>query len=205
MNKKPIDLILLDAEVAAYKLQHPEQFDKIKEYLNLPYFIMWRESSKPLFRTSPAQKFVIYTVPVNRPQGLVYEEYVTPAPILMRFPFVFKFLSTFRENTNQFEQQMANYFKNKRNLLILDGERFEIMPANKDELGSLEIVDREGQGRTLYITTYNLEVIGYLRDLKDIQKREAVNTIALKITEKTEGVFGSEETIINQTELNLKK
>lgn len=205
IGKKPVDLILLDAEVAAYKYQNAEQFDKIKEYLNLPYFIMWRESAKPLYRSSPAQKFITYSVPTHKPQGLVYEEYLVPAPMYMKFPITFKFLTTFRENTNQLEQQMAEYFKNKRNLIILDGERFEIMPANKDTLGILEIIDREGQGRTLYVTTYQLEVIGYLRDSKDVQKREAVNTLSVRMTEKTESISGSEEITISEVEVKLKK
>lgn len=204
IGKKPLDLILLDAEVATYKFQNAEQFDKIKEYLNLPYFIVWRESARPLFRTSPSQKFVIYTVPTQKPQGLVYEEYIAPAPIFQVFPITLKFLSTFRENTNQLEQQMSKYFENKRNILFVDGERFEIKPANKDQLGTLEIEDREGQGRTLYITTYQLEIIGYLRDAKDIQKREKINTFALKMTEKTESVNGSEEIILSQAEVNIK-
>jgi len=205
IGKKPLDLILLDAEVATYKFQNAEQFDKIKEYLNLPYFIMWRNSARPLFRTSPAQKFVTYTVPTQKPQGLVYEDYIVPAPIYQVFPITLKFLTTFRENTNQLEQQMSKYFENKRNILFLDGERFEIKPANKDTLGTLDIEDREGQGRTLYITTYELEVIGYLRDSKDVQKRERPNTIALKMIEKTEDPYTKEESILSEVEVSIKK
>ena len=203
IGKSPLEIILLDAEVAAYKFQHPEGFDPTKEFLNLPYLIMWRDSTIPLFRTSPSYKFICYTVPTQKPQGLVYEEYLCPAPVFSKFPYTFKFLTTFRDHSNQMESYMLNYFKNKRNLIILDGERFEIMPASKDVLGSLEIIDREGQGRTLYVTTYSLDVVGYIRDAKDIQKRERPNTFNLKIVEKIGGDEGSDEIIINETEINM--
>ena len=193
VGKKDIELILLDAEVAAYKFQHPESMDKDKEFLNLPYLISYRNSSIPLFKTSPARKYICYTIPTQKPQGLVYEEYISPAPVWLRFPYSLKFFSTLRDSTNQVEQQMLTYFKNRRNIIMLDSERFEIKTTDKELRGNLEIVDREGQGRTLYITSYELEIIGYLRDLNDVQKREKPNTYALTVSERVIGASGRDE------------
>jgi len=197
----PIDLILLDTEVSAYKQLHPEAFDKVKEYLALPWFLVWRGAAKPLFKVNPAKKDVIYSIPTMKPQGLVYEEYVAPAPIYMKFPYTFKFLTAFRENTNQVETQIIEYFKNRRNVLIQDGERFEIKMVDKDALGELVVADREGTGRTLYTMTYQLEVIGYLRDSKLTQKREAINSITIDLSERIEG---KEEILISQSVTKLK-
>lgn len=198
---KGMDMIMLDTEVAAYKQLHPEAFDKVKEYLALPWFISWRGAAKPLFKVNPSKKDVIYSIPTMKPQGLVYEEYVAPAPIYMRFPYTFKFVTAFRENANQIETQMIEYFKNRRNVLILDGERFEIKMVDKDNLGETVVGDREGTGRTLYTMTYQLEVIGYLRDSKLTQKREAINSITVSLTERIEG---DEEILISQSVTKLK-
>jgi hypothetical protein len=197
---KELDLLMLDAEVASLRFQNPEKFDAIKEFLNLPYFTCWRREASLLYRTSPSNKPAIYVIPTMKPQGVVYEEWITPHPIVLKFPYVFKFMSTLRENINTFEKLMLEYFKNKRNVLILDNERFEIQPTDQKKLSELEVKDREGEnGQTLYILTYNIDVIGYLRDLKDIQKRERPNTIVLTISEKTKIGIEESETL-NRTE-----
>lgn len=193
---KELDLLMLDAEVASLRFQNPEKFDTIKEFLNLPYFTCWRTASSPLYRTSPSNKPAIYVIPTMKPQGVVYEEWITPHPIMLKFPYIFKFMSTLRDNINTFERYMLEYFKNKRNVLVLDGERFEIQPADSKKPSELEVKDREGEnGQTLYILTYNIDVIGYLRDLKDIQKRERPNTIVLTMSEKTVDGNGDSETL----------
>ena len=183
---KELDLISLDAEVASYRFQNPEKFDKVKEFLNLPYFTYWRNASQPLYRTSPSNKPAIYTIPTMKPQGMVYEEWITPNPIITKFPYVFKFVSTFRDNVNTFEREMLEYFKNKRNVLLLDNERLEIQCQEFKKPMEIEVKDREGQsGQSCYILTYNIDVIGFLRRLEDIQKKERPNVIVLIMSEKT--------------------
>ncbi len=181
---KELDLLMLDAEVASLRFQNPEKFDEIKEFLNLPYFTCWRRESSPLYRTSPSNKPAIYVIPTMKPQGLVYEEWITPHPIMTKFPFTFKFMTTLRDNLNQFERFMLEYFKNKRNVLLLDNERFEIMPEDFKKMSTLEVKDRQNNGQSLYVLDYNINVIGFLRDLKDVQKRERPNKIVLFMEER---------------------
>lgn len=198
---KELDLIPLDAEVASYAFQNPEKFDKIKEFLNLPYFTYWRDASQPLYRTSPSYKPAVYVVPTMKPQGVVYEEWITPYPLMTKFPFVFKFMSTFRDSVNAFEREMLQYFKNKRNVLLLDNERFEIQCQEFKKPMSIEIKDREGQnGQSLYILTYNIDVIGWLRKTEDIQKRERPNTVVLTMSEKADNQNNNNLETLNTVE-----
>lgn len=198
---KELDLILLDAEVASFRFQNPEKFDKIKEFLNLPYFTCWRLASQPMYRTSPSSKPAIYTIPTMKPQGMVYEEWITPNPIITKFPYEFKFMSTFRDSVNVFERFMLEYFKNKRKALVLDNERFEIQCQDFKKPCEIEIKDREGQnGQSLYILTYNIDVIGYLRRIEDIQKRERPNTIVLTMSEKTNNTENQNSETLNSVE-----
>ncbi len=192
IRNKNLDLILLDAEVASLKFQHPENFNKIKEYLNLPYFVGWRAGSgKLLYRTSPSKKSIIYTIPTMKPQGLVYEEYIMPSPQLLKFPYTLKFLSTYRQSLNEFEVYMTNQFKNKLNQIEVDKERFIISPVDTKDAGKLDVNKRESNGRTLYTLTYDLEITGYLRDISQVQKREKPNTFNIQISERTESVNGN--------------
>lgn len=188
VGEKLLNLIPLDADVAAFKFQTPAQFDEQKGYLNFPYFTMWRTGTSPEanIRVSPAHKPSIYTIPRKKAQGIVYDEYIMPAPQLLRAAYTFKFVTTYREHTNEFEQQMLQYFKNKRNLVIVDNERFEIMPADATAPSALEVADRDGsQGYSLYVLTYELAVVCYLRDISQIQKRERPNTYDIKIIERS--------------------
>jgi hypothetical protein len=179
-----LDLLMLDAEIASLRFQNPEKFDEVKEFLKLPYFTCWRKESSPLYRTSPSNKPAIYVIPTMKPQGLVYEEWITPHPIMTKFSYIFKFMTTLRDNLNQFERFMLEYFKNKRNVLLLDRERFEIMPEDFKKINSLEVKDRNVNGQSLYVLDYNINVIGFLRDLKDVQKRERPNVISLNMSER---------------------
>lgn len=188
VGEKLLNLIPLDADVAAFKFQTPAQFDEQKGYLNFPYFTMWRTGVGPeaSSRTSPSHKPAIYTVPKKKGQGIVYEEYIMPVPQLLRASYTFKFVTTYREHTNEFEQQMLQYFKNKRNLVVVDKERFEIMPTAAPTPSTLEVADRDGsQGYSLYILTYELAVVCYLRDINQIQKRERPNTYDIQIVERS--------------------
>lgn len=200
ISNKQIGLILIDAEVASLQHNNFEQFDTVKGYLNMPYFTVWRSGISPWIRSSPSNKPIIYTIPKKKAQGIVYEEYIMPVPKVEKLHFVFKFLSVYREHLNQFESQMNDYFKNKRNVLVLDNERFEIMPANQDERGSLEVTDREGvNGQTLYVLTYEVDVIAYTRRIEDIQKRERPNAVEFTIVDDS----GAQLTQIDQVATRL--
>jgi len=194
---KDLDLLMMDAEVGSLRFQNPERFDEIKEFLSLPYFTFWRKESQPLYRTSPSNKPAIYVIPKMKPQGLVYEEWITPHPIMTKFPFIFKFISTLRDNVNQFERYMLEYFKNKRNVIVLDNERFEIMPSDYKKPSTLEVKERQKQGQSLYVITYEIDLIGYLRDAKDIQKRERPNKLLITLKEKSDRENITGETIGN--------
>jgi hypothetical protein len=186
---KQLNLIELDSEVASQRFENPEQFNKIKQYLNLPYFTMWRpDAGTQFFRTSPSFKPIIYCIPKMKPQGLVYTEWITTAPIFYKFPYNLLFLTTYRENANTFEQYMMQYFKNKRAIICLENERFEIQPVNPKKLADMETTDRDGKsGQSIYKLSYNLELVAYTRKAEDIQKRERVNRYIVNI----EGVTGN--------------
>jgi hypothetical protein len=182
---KDLPLIQLDTEVASTIFQNHEQINNYKKYINLPYFTVWRSKTSPMYRVSPSYKPVIYAVPKMKAQGLVYEEWITPPPQMQNLTYVFKFLTNYRSTTNEHEEQMMRYFKNKRNVILLDNERFEISPASSDTLGTLETIEREGvESQTLYVLTYELNLLCYIRKLEDIQKRERPNRIAMSFKEK---------------------
>ncbi len=136
IRDKQLGLIQLDAEVASTIFQSHEQINNYKKYINLPYFTVWRSKSSPLYRVSPSYKPIIYSIPKTKPQGVVYEEWITPPPQLQKLSYVFKFLSNYRASVNEHEEQMMRYFKNKRNIIVLDKERFEIQPAAEDTIGT---------------------------------------------------------------------
>lgn len=193
---KALNLIPLDAEVASMRFQNPQAFDNNKQYLNLPYFTMWRTGVNPLTRTSPSNRPTTYVIPKKKAQGVVYEEYIMAPPQLLKLSYTFKFVTTFREYLNELESQFLEYFKNKRNVIEWDKERFEIMPNEQFTLGALDTVEREGSnGQTLYVVTYELQVIGYTRDISQIQKRERPNTYTLSLKEQS----GSTLTTVSDT------
>lgn len=197
---KSVNLISLDADVASMRFQNPQSFDTGKQYLNFPYFTYWRSATNPLTRNSPTNKPSIYVVPRKLPQGVIYTEYIVPPPILLKLNYTFKFITTFRDHLNEFETQMLDFFKNKRNIVIWDGERFEIMPNEQFTGGTLETVDREGSvGQSMYVITYDLQVIAYTRDISQIQKRERPNTYSFQVVERS----GPELISISSTESRI--
>ncbi len=200
INTKALNLISLDSDIASMRFQNPQSFDTGKQYLNFPYFTFWRSATNPITRTSSMNRPTTYIVPKKLPQGVVYTEYIVPPPVLIKLNYTFKFIATFRDSINEFETQMLDYFKNKRNLVIWDNERFEIMPNEQFILGAIETVDREGGvGQSMYVVTYELQVIAYTRDVSQILKRERPNTYSLQVVERT----GSVLTSIDQTETRI--
>ena len=178
-------LILLDKEAASIRYENYGQYDLLTEYLIPPFFTMWRVGTSPLFRTSPAHKIINYLKPVKKDGGLIYEEYIMPAPRWEVLTYDFKFITNFRERINEIEDQFNEYFKNKRNVITLDtGEKFEIKPKNQDERGSLEKLTRNSnQLQFSYVISYQFDVIGYIRKNENIQKRERPNKIEYSIQE----------------------
>jgi len=175
---RQIPIILLDAELTSLQNQNYLQFDQDKKFLNLPFFTMWRKETKPLYKTNPAFKQVIYSTPKRKANGIVIEEYISEGPRSYLLVYEFKFITNFREYTNQMEQQFGHYFRNKANMIICSTERFPIRPSNQDTIGEVEIVNREDvEQRTLYVTTYSVRVWGFTRDLANMQKRERPNRI----------------------------
>jgi hypothetical protein len=173
-NLMPI--VLLDAELASMKEQNYKQYDKDKEYLNGPFLTMYRKESKPKYRTNPTTKKVIYAIPVQKENGVVFEEYIYDGPLAYDLIFDFKFITNYREYSNKFEEQFRYYFRNKRNIIIVNNERFSIGPVSYDNFSSLELVNRDAvDQRTMYVTTYELKLECFVRDLSNMQKRERPN------------------------------
>jgi hypothetical protein len=180
---KWMPLIILDAELVSIHYQNYEQYDTDKQYLNGPYFTMFRKKAIPKFRTNPAYKPVVYVVPKMKANGMVFEEYITEGPLSYELIYELKFISNYREYTNEMEHQMRHYFRNKRNIIIVNTERFSIGPTNYDTLAEVEIINRESvEQKTMYVSTYELKLDCWTRDLSNMQKRERPNTFRLDIT-----------------------
>lgn len=198
-----VDLISLDADIASMRYENPVKYDEIKGYLNLPYFTMWRSKTSPFTRTSPSNKSLIYAIPIQKAQGVVWEEYIMPPPIIQKLEYQFKFITTYRQYTNEMEENFTDYFKNKRGVIDVEGEKFEISPATQFELADLDVADREGgSGLSLYILTYKVNVFAYTRKLSDIQKRERPNSYTLTVKEGTNKITeftGKKEPITKDT------
>lgn len=185
VGEKFIPVLLLDAELNAMQMQNTENFDFSKGFLNGPYFTMTRSKSLPKFKTSPSAKKVIYTVPKQKANGIVYEDYISESPIAYDLIYDFSFITNFREHTNQFEEQMMYYFRNKRNIIICNNERFSIGSDSQDALSTLEIVNREeSEDKTIYILSYTLKLECFTRDMSTMQKRERPNKYTLDISVK---------------------
>lgn len=187
IGEKQMPMILLDTEVASLQMQNAEQFDLDKGFLNGPFFTIFRTKSIPKFRTNPAYKKAIYTIPKQKANGIVYEEWIIDGPLSYDLIYEVKFLTHYREYTNEMETQMRHYFRNKRNIIICNNERFSIGPVEQDTLSDLEIVSREEVSeRTMYVSTFTLKLECFTRDMSSMQKRERPNkyTIDIAVTER---------------------
>ena len=185
ISNKWMPLIILDAELVSIHYQNYEQFDTDKQYLNGPYFTMFRKQAIPKYRTNPAYKPVMYTVPKMKANGLVYEDYIAEGPLSWELVYDLKFISNFREYTNEMEAQMRHYFRNKRNIIVVDTQRFSIGPTNQDALAQVEIINRESvEQKTMYVSTYELKLYCWTFDASNVQKRERPNTYVLDISVK---------------------
>ena len=185
IDGKPMPLFNGDAETTSLPFMNEEKFDHQKGFLAWPFFIFTRKVTNKIMRTSPAFKQVLFAVPKKKAQGIVVEEYISNGPINYELEYEFKFITYFREECNNMEEQMNVYFKNKRNVFVVNNERFSIGPMSKDTLGSLEMVGRDEASQiTMYVLTFNLKVWAWTRDLQDMQKRERPNSYTLTFSVK---------------------
>lgn len=204
---KWMPLIILDAELVSIHYQNYEQFDTDKQYLNGPYFTMFRKKAIPKYRTNPAFKPVVYTIPKMKANGIVFEEYLTEGPLSYDLIYELKFISNYREYTNEMEAQMRHYFRNRRNIIIVNTERFSIGPTDYNTLAEVEIVNRDSvEQKTMYISTYELKLDCWTRSLANMQKRERPNTIVLDIKVKDSlGERNDASTVIERYQKNTVK
>ncbi len=201
IGEKIMPLIILDAEVSSLHNANYLQFDENKQFLNGPYFTIFRTEARPLRRTSPTSKKVVYSKPVSSANGIVFEEYITEGPKEYNLLYELKFITNYREYTNQMEAEMRHFFRNKRNMVICNNERFVIGPDDQNQLSKLEMVNREDVAlRTLYVTTFTLKLWCFTRDLSNMQKRLRPNTFTLDIT--TQDSLNKEE---DSSNINIER
>ncbi len=178
-------LILLDRDFMSMRYENYMQYDTLNEYLNPPFFTMYRNAVKPLWRVSPANKMVSYTIPKLKNSIVYYEQYLSPPPRWEILTYEFKFISNYRERTNEFENQMNELFKNKRNIVFVDtGERFEIKPEDQNTRSELEkMYGSTNQIQRVFVLTYRFEVHCYIRLASNTQKKERKSIIEYSIVE----------------------
>lgn len=182
IKDKQMPLMSADAELSAIEMQNYEQFDQDKKFLNGPFFFYTRTITQPKYRTNPTYKQVIYSVPIMKAQGVVYEEYISEGPINHELTYDFTFITDFREYTNQMQQHISDYFKNKRNIIVVYNERFSIGPADYTSMFKVDVVNKEEIGsKTQYVLSFSLKVYCWTRDLRNMQKRERPNSYTLEI------------------------
>lgn len=171
-------IILLDAELTSLKEQNYEQYDKARNSLSGPFFTMIRKESKPKYRTNPSIKKVVYAIPISKPDGVIIEEYIYDGPISYDLIYEFKFISSFREYSNKFEEQFRYYFRNRRNIIVCKEERFSIGPVDPNSFSSFEIRNSDtADQKSFFVSTYELKLECFIRDLTNMQKRERPNKI----------------------------
>ena len=175
-----------DAETTSLPMMNYEGYDAEKGFMAWPFFIFTRTATDKKMRTNPAYKQVIYQVPMQKPQGIVIEEYVAEGPIEYELVYDFKFVTYFRQGANELEEQMNYYFRNKRNIIVLDNERFSIGPANGDKLCEIQLVNRDdGSQMTMYVLTFTLKMWCWTRGgVNTTQKRERPNSYTISFSVK---------------------
>ncbi len=181
IREKFMPLISGDAEITSIHMENYEQYDQDKQFLNGPYFIFTRTKTLPMYRTAQVQKSAVYAVPKMKAQGLVIEEWICEPPIVHELTYEFKFITVFRESMNEMQTQFAYYFRNKRNVIVVNGERFSVGPDSQDDFGDLDTVNRDDvDSRTNYMYTFKMKLYGWTRS-ESIFKRERPNSMTLDI------------------------
>ena len=141
--------------------------------MNWPFFVYTRKETNKVLRTNPSYKQVLYAVPKKKAQGIVIEEYISEGPINYELIYDFKFITYFREEANEMEEQMNHYFRNKRNVIVICKERFSIGPAG-GPLCTIDMVSRDDASQiTMYVLNFKLKLYCWTRrGIEDMQKRE---------------------------------
>lgn len=202
IREKFMPLISGDAEITSIHMENYEQYDQDKQFLNGPYFIFTRIKTLPLYRTAQVRKSVIFAVAKMKPQGKVIEEWICEPPIVHELIYEFRFITVFRESMNEMQQHFAQYFRNKRNILLVNNERFSIGPESQDDFGNLETINRDDvDARTNYMYTFRMKLYGWTRT-EPAFKRERPNSITLDI--KMSPDDKSQPYIIDRFEINTK-
>lgn len=184
INDKNMALMIGDAETTSLPMMNYENFDQDKGFLNWPFFVYTRTDTKKMLRTNPSFKQVLFAVPVMKPQGIVIEEYISEGPINYELLYDFVFVTYFREEANDMEQQINHYFRNKRNVIVVCNERFSIGPASQDQVCTLEMVSRNDASQmTMYVLTIKLKMWAWTRrGTEDMQKRERPNNFSVNFS-----------------------
>lgn len=188
INNKSLELIKLDSEFTVKKEDNFRMVDDIKSVIDMPYFTYTRLDSYKKTKVSPTNKTVIYSVPKQKENGVVIEDWITTPPIRIEALFQFTFHTTYRFVSNQFQEQWFEIFKNKRALITLDGEKFEIRPDDYENM--IKVNFEYGDDITkklIYNHEMNIYLEGYLR-LDEVKKKERINNLKINISEKTEKI-----------------
>lgn len=182
---RELPLVKGDADISSINMSYFELYDKDKQYISGPIFVFMRTSSQKMFRTNPSYKRVLYSVPKKKAQGIVFEEYISEGPINWELVYSFKYITQLREAANDMEEQLNYYFRNKRNIIVCNGERFSIGPASGAQITEVDLANFDDAGsRSLYVIDFALKVWCWTIDSKTVQKRERPNKFTFDIVVK---------------------
>lgn len=206
IDDKNMALFCGDAETTSLPMMNYESFDQEKGFLNWPFFVYTRKESNKVLRTNPSYKQVVYAVPKKKAQGIVIEEYITEGPINYELIYDFKFITYFREEANAMEMQMNHYFRNKRNVIVVQKERFSIGPAS-NPMCTLDMVSRDEAAQiTMYVLTFKLKLYCWTRrGIEDMQKRERPNSYTFNFVVKDGNKDYETNRIISKESINLEQ
>lgn len=198
INNKPLRLIngMISPENVEYL--YPDLYNKEKETLISPYLITKRSKTEMVQRNNPSYKPISYVIPKMKAQGLVFEEWSYLPPINYNLTFEFIFITNFYDNINDLTKQLSYFFRNKRNILEYNRERFSIKPdGGLENLFSIETIGDVSEN-TQYVLTFSLVLECYTRDVNNTTKKERPNTyiIDFKVRDKDNKIISTDRTEI---------
>lgn len=183
-NTRPINITLIDAEVASIQYENKFRQDTLDGFVKFPYLTLWRSSSKPIGRVSPSMRKSVYRIPVQKEQGIVYEEYLQLPPRPEELTYELRFLTTMRGGANEFEQFVNDLFVNRYVLVEFDKERFQLKYDALDSGGELEVINQEDPKLpTMYSVIYTLTLWAYRRG--EAVKSEGVSRIEVQVKDES--------------------
>lgn len=200
INGKKQRLINGMIDSVSVKHLYPEIYNKEKETLIYPIFTIKRNNVSPRDRTNPSYKPNVYVIPEMKPQGLVYSEYVVNPVQYMDITYDFLFVTSFKETINEMVVQVRDYFKNKRNVINFNVDRFTIKPADYTSMFSENESDSPDTPKE-FMLSFSFIVEGYLRPKDSIVKREMPNSYTLEI--KTQHGKNFEMETLSKNEIRM--